>query len=260
MLGHTVPSSSTPAPRPTRVQLLVTCLVDRLYPDTGMAVVTVLERLGLEVQCAAAQTCCGQPAFNAGFTEEARTLARHTIDTLSKNADPIVVPSGSCGDMVIHQYETLFKDEPVYAERARAVAGRTHEFTQFLVNVLGVADVQAVSGEKIAYHACCHGLRGLGVKDEPVALLRRVEGAALCPLAESDVCCGFGGLFAVKMAEISSAMLARKLECIHESGAETVAVTDVSCLMHMAGGLHRRGSPVRVRHIADVLAGSRPAE
>jgi len=123
-----------------------------------------------------------------------------------------------------------------------------------------VADVQAVSGEKIAYHACCHGLRGLGVKDEPVALLRRVEGAALCPLAESDVCCGFGGLFAVKMAEISSAMLARKLECIHESGAETVAVTDVSCLMHMAGGLHRRGSPVRVRHIADVLAGSRPAE
>jgi len=252
--------SSAPSPRPTRVQLLVTCLVDRLYPDTGMAVVSVLERLGLEVQCPVAQTCCGQPAFNAGFTEEARALARHTLDLLAETDDPIVIPSGSCADMVIHQYEVLFRDEPVYAERARALAHRTYEFTQFLVNVLGVMDVGAASQGTIAYHACCHGLRGLGVREEPLALLSHVEGATLCPLTESDVCCGFGGLFSVKMAEISSAMLARKIACIQQARPEAVAVTDVSCLMHMAGGLRRSGSPVRVRHIADVLAESRPTK
>lgn len=253
-------SSTTPARRPTRVQLLVTCLVDRLYPDTGLAAATVLERLGLEVFCPPAATCCGQPAFNSGFTGEARALARHTIDVLSEREDPVVIPSGSCGDMVIHQYEALLADDPVYAERARTLARRTHEFTQFLVNVLGVMDVGATSQGTIAYHACCHGLRGLGLKDEPLALLSHVQGATLCPLAESDVCCGFGGLFAVKMSEISSAMLARKLACIQQARPGAVAVTDVSCLMHMAGGLRRAGSPVTVRHIADILAESlRPA-
>ena len=250
--------SPTASPRPTRVQLLVTCLVDRCYPDTGQAVVTVLERLGLEVSCPAGQTCCGQPALNAGFRDEARALARHTIDTLSERDDPVVIPSGSCGDMVIHQYEALFADDPVYAARARALAHRTYEFTQFLVNVLGVMDVGAVSRGTIAYHACCHGLRGLGIKDEPLALLSHVQGATLCPLPESDVCCGFGGLFAVKMADISSAMLARKLGCIQQAQPGAVAVTDVSCLMHMAGGLHRAERPVAVRHIADILAESLP--
>jgi L-lactate dehydrogenase complex protein LldE len=240
------------------VQVLVTCLVDRLYPDTGMAVVDILERLGLEVHCPPAQTCCGQPAFNAGFTDEARALARHTIDLLSATDDPVVIPSGSCGDMVIHQYEALFRDEPAYAERARALSSRTYEFTQFLVNVLGVMDVGAGSRGTIAYHACCHGLRGLGVNEEPLALLSHVQGTTLCPLPESDVCCGFGGLFSVKMADISSAMLARKVACIQQARPGTVAVTDVSCLMHMAGGLRRSGSDVRVRHIADVLAESQP--
>lgn len=253
-----MPSPATPAPRPTRVQVLVTCLIDRLYPDTGMAVVDILERLGLDVHCPPTQTCCGQPAFNAGFTPEARVLARHTIDLLSATDDPVVIPSGSCGDMVIHQYEALFRDEPVYAERARALSSRTYEFTQFLVNVLGVMDVGAVSRGTIAYHACCHGLRGLGVKDEPLGLLSHVQGATLCPLPDSEVCCGFGGLFSVKMADISSAMLARKIACIQQARPGTVAVTDVSCLMHMAGGLRRSGSDVRVRHIADVLAESLP--
>jgi L-lactate dehydrogenase complex protein LldE len=248
--------STAPAVRPTRVQLLVTCLIDRLYPDTGMAAAAVLERLGLEVYCPPAQTCCGQPAFNAGFTDEARALARHTIDLLSERDDPVVIPSGSCGDMVIHQYAALLHDEPDYAPRARALAGRTYEFTQFLVNVLGVMDTGAVSRGTIGYHACCHGLRGLGVKDEPLALLSHVQGTTLCPLAESDVCCGFGGLFSVKMAGISSAMLDRKIDCIERSQARTIAVTDVSCLMHMAGGLRRAGSTVAVRHIADVLAES----
>jgi len=241
------------ATRPTRVQVLVTCLIDRIFPDTGMSVVAVLERLGLAIECPAAQTCCGQPAFNAGALPEARALGRHTIDILSKSDAPIVIPSGSCGDMVIHQYEAIFADDPVYLNRARSIAARTYEFSEFLVDVMGVTDVQATTSAALAYHACCHGLRGLNVAEQPKALVAGVRGATICPLAEHDVCCGFGGLFAVKMPDISSAMLGRKLDRIQESGADTVVVTDVSCAMHMAGGLHRRGSPVRVRHLADVL-------
>ena len=240
--------------KPTRVNLLVTCLVDRFFPDTGMAVVEVLERLGLQVECPDAQTCCGQPAFNAGYLEEARALARHTIDLLSTTDGPIVVPSGSCGDMVIHQYEALFRDDPVYLARTHAVASRTFELTQFLVDVMGVSEVGAAVRSTLTYHACCHGLRGLNVREQPLALLSSISGAEICPLAESDVCCGFGGLFSVKMADVSSAMLDRKLDRIEESGADTVVVTDVSCGMHMAGGLRRRGSPIRVRHLADVIA------
>ena len=240
---------------PSRVQLLVTCLVDRFFPDTGMSVVAVLERLGFEVSVPEGQTCCGQPAYNGGYLADARALARHTIDLLSKTTDPIVVPSGSCGDMVIHQYETLFRDDNGgYREKARSVAGRTHELTQFLVNVMGVIDVGAVWPGKLAYHACCHGLRGLGATDEPERLLAAVGRTERCALAEADVCCGFGGLFSVKLANVSSAMLDRKLDNVEASGADAVVVTDVSCGMHMEGGLRRRGSRVRVRHIADVLA------
>jgi L-lactate dehydrogenase complex protein LldE len=228
--------------------------VDRVFPETGLSVVALLERLGLDVHCPPAQTCCGQPAFNAGYAADARAMARRTLDLLGASDDPVVIPSGSCGDMVIHQYEALFADDPVYLEKARAVAHRTYELTQFLVDVVGVTDVGAASGAKIAYHACCHGLRGLGLREQPQALLGHVRGAQACPLAESDVCCGFGGLFAVKMPDISSAMLERKLDRIAESGADTVVVTDVSCGMHMAGGLRRRKSAVRVRHIADILA------
>ena len=219
-----------------------------------MSVVAVLERLGIAVECPAGQTCCGQPAFNGGYLDEARALARHTIDLLSRTDDPIVIPSGSCGDMVIHQYETIFRDDPIYLEKARAIHARAHEFTQFLVNVLGVSDVGAACARNVAYHACCHGLRGLGAKDEPELLLAAVARVERCPLDEADVCCGFGGLFSVKLPDVSSAMLARKLDAIQASGADTVVVTDVSCGMHMAGGLRRRGSPVEVRHIADVLA------
>lgn len=240
--------------RPTRVQFFVTCLVDRFFPDTGMSAVAVLERLGLDVRVPDGQTCCGQPAFNAGYTKDARALARHTLDVLSRTTDPIVIPSGSCGDMVIHQYETLFHDDEAYLRKAREVAGRTHEFTQFLVNVMGVTDVGAEWSGKLTYHACCHGLRGLGAKDEPEHLLAGVRRVERCPLAEADVCCGFGGLFSVKLPEISSAMLARKLDSVEATGADAVVVTDVSCGMHMEGGLRRRGSRMRVHHIADVLA------
>ncbi|MEO7191879.1 MAG: (Fe-S)-binding protein [Vicinamibacterales bacterium] len=240
--------------RPTRVQVLVTCLVDRIFPDTGMAVVDVLERLGLTVECPPAQTCCGQPAFNAGALDDARAMARHTVDLLSQSDAPIVIPSGSCGDMVIHQYDALLRDDAIYAEKARAVAARTYEFSEFLVDVLGVTDVQASHPGTLTYHASCHGLRGLHLLHQPTTLLAHVHNSTVCPLAEADVCCGFGGLFAVKMPDISSAMLDRKLDSIVASGADTVVVTDVSCAMHMAGGLHRRGSAIRVRHLAEVLA------
>jgi L-lactate dehydrogenase complex protein LldE len=252
--------------RPDRVQLLVTCLIDQFFPDTGMAVVRVLERLGLTVEFPAGQTCCGQPAFNAGFLDEARAMARHTIDVLSKSDAPVVIPSGSCGDMMIHHAAKLLADDPSYGPKAADVASRTYEFTQFLVDVLGVTDVGAIAGATtsqtaaappglVTYHASCHGLRGLGVKAQPAALLEHVQGLQRCPLPESEVCCGFGGLFAVKMSEISAAMLGRKLDSIESTNADTVVVTDVSCAMHMNGGLHRRGSRARVIHLADLLAG-----
>ena len=187
--------------------------------------------------------------------DEARTLARYTVDLLSASDDPVVVPSGSCGDMVIHQYAALLAGDPEYGPRARAVADRTYELTTFLTRVLGVTDLGATAQGTIAYHACCHGLRGLGVDAEPKALLAHVKGATVCPLAEAEICCGFGGLFSVKMADISGEMLKRKLDAIEASGADTIAVTDVSCGMHMNGGLRRRRSAVRVVHVADILAG-----
>lgn len=242
-----------------RVQLLVTCLVDRLYPDTGMATARVLERLGLEVVVPTAQTCCGQPAFNSGFLDDARAMARHTIDVFAPDPAPVVIPSGSCGDMVIHQYAALLAGEPEYAARARDLAARTFEFTRFLVDELGVTSLGVAGSGTVAYHACCHGLRGLDVRHQPTALLDGLTGGSRVPLAEHDVCCGFGGLFAVKMSDISSAMLERKLDCIEQCGASTIAVTDVSCAMHMSGGLHRRGSPIAVKHVADLLDPGDPA-
>jgi L-lactate dehydrogenase complex protein LldE len=241
--------------RPDRVQLLVTCLIDQFFPDTGMSVVRVLERLGLTVEFPAGQTCCGQPAFNAGFVDEARDMARHTIDVLSKSEAPVVIPSGSCGDMMIHHAVKLLADDPSYGPKAAEVASRTYEFTQFLVDVLGVEQMACRSTGTLAYHASCHGLRGLGIDEQPRRLLAHVDGATLVPLPEADTCCGFGGLFAVKLPDISGAMLARKCRQIDASGADTIVVTDISCAMHMQGGLDRAGRPTRVRHIADVLGG-----
>lgn len=241
--------------RPTRVQLFVTCLVDAFAPDTGMAVVEVLERLGLEVEFPEGQTCCGQPEFNGGFADQAAVLARRTIDVLSRSEAPVVVPSGSCADMIVHQYPALLKDDPAYGPRAAALAARTYEFSQFVVDVLGVDRVEARASGRLAYHASCHGLRGLGVRRQPEGLLDGVSGATRVELPEADVCCGFGGLFAVKMPAVSGSMLDRKLDAVTASGADTLVVTDLSCQMHMAGGLHRRGSAVRVVHLADVLAG-----
>lgn len=246
---------AAPAARPARVQLLVTCLVDHFSPDTAEAVVRVLEAQGLEVVVPRDQTCCGQPACNAGARADAIAMARHTIAMLERDPAPVVIPSGSCADMLVHQAPALLAGDAAWAARATALAARTYEFTQFLVDVLGVAHVPCRASGTLAYHASCHGLRGLGLQDQPKRLLAGVEGASVVSLPEEDTCCGFGGLFAVKLPDISGAMLARKCRQIDASGADTVVVTDVSCAMHMQGGLDRQGRAVRVRHIADVIGG-----
>lgn len=237
------------------VQLFVTCLVDSFFPDVGFAVVEILEDLGLEVEFPQAQTCCGQPAFNAGFWDDARAMARHTINVFSESDAPIVVPSGSCADMIIHHYASVLAEDVTYAAKAKEVAGRTYEFSQFLVDVLGVTDLNVEASGCLTYHASCHGLRGLGLREQPRQLLNNVGGIEQKELFEAEACCGFGGLFAVKMGNISGAILERKLDNIESTGADTVVGTDVSCLMHIAGGLRRRGSRVQVKHLAEVLKG-----
>jgi len=240
--------------RPARIQLFATCLVDHFCPQVGMATVAVLERLGIAVDVPAAQTCCGQPAFNGGLHDDAARMARYTIDVLSARPDPVVVPSGSCADMIVNHYPELLGDDGIYGPKARELAARTYELTQFLVDVLGVDAVGARSTGSLAYHASCHGLRGLGLARQPRQLLARVEGATVADLPDAETCCGFGGLFAVKMPHLSGAMLADKLAAIERSGADAVVATDVSCLMHIGGGLSRAGSRVRTRHVAEVLA------
>jgi len=240
----------------SRVQLFATCLVDHFCPEVAWATVRLIERLGLTVDVPLDQTCCGQPAFNGGFEDDARDMARHTIAVLGRNPAPIVVPSGSCAEMIVHHYPRLFADDESWGPRAVEVAGRTYELSQFLVDVLGVTDVGAAAAGPVAYHASCHGLRGLGLRAQPRQLLAHVHGASCRDLPSAETCCGFGGLFAVKMAPISGAMLQNKLDDIEASGARTVVATDVSCLMHMGGGLRRRGSRVEVKHLAEVLAGT----
>jgi L-lactate dehydrogenase complex protein LldE len=242
-------------PRPARVQLFATCLVDQFFPDAGHAAVEVLERCGIEVCVPPDQTCCGQPAFNGGFTAEAAAMARATIDVLSRSEDPVVVPSGSCAEMIVRHYPELLAGDATYGPRAKALAARTYEFTQFLVDVLGVEPPAVPVGPSLAYHASCHGLRGLGLREQPRRLLRAVAGSRCADLSDAETCCGFGGLFAVKMGPVSCAMLESKLDAIDASGADVVVATDVSCLMHIGGGLRRRGSRVRTKHIAEIVAG-----
>jgi L-lactate dehydrogenase complex protein LldE len=240
-----------------KVHLFHTCLVNEIDPDVGMAVVRVLERVGATVNVPLDQTCCGQPAYNAGFHDEARRVARHTLDVLCATDGPIVVPSGSCADMLVHQYPVLFQDDPVWLEKARGVASRCREFSQFLGEVApdGVGGRLAAT---VAYHPSCHLLRGLGVRRQPQAQLSAVEGTRLVDVHEQEECCGFGGLFSVKNAEISGGMLDRKVAAVAESGADRVVSCDLGCLMQIGGGLHRRGSAVRAQHLAQFIDESLP--
>jgi L-lactate dehydrogenase complex protein LldE len=237
-----------------RVQFFVTCLVDTFFPETGEAVVDVLTRLGVEVDFPEAQTCCGQPAFNAGRWEDARPLARHTLDLFDSLPGDVVLPSGSCTAMIRQGFLELFAESPEDLSRAEALAARTYEFTEYLVDILGVVDVGARWEGKITYHPSCHLLRSLGVDRQPRALLSNIRGAEFVELPNAEECCGFGGVFSVEHPEISGEMLTRKLENIAASGAPVVVTADTGCRMQIQGGLKRRGMPQRVIHIAEILA------
>ena len=236
-----------------KVALFVTCLVDQLKPEVGEATVRVLRRAGCEVTFDPRQTCCAQPAFNTGYRDEARTVARGFLDLYdTDDVDAIVTPSGSCGAMV-HHYDELFADEPEQLERARRVAAKTHELTSFLVRVLEREDLGARFDGKLAIHDACHGLRDLGIRDEPRKLLANVRGCEWVDLDCAATCCGFGGTFSVKHPELSTAILDAKLERLASLDVDAVVSGDVSCLMQIGGRLERLGSRVKTLHVAEVL-------
>ncbi len=244
-----------PNQKPQRIQLFVTCLVDQFRPEVGESVVNVLENLGIQVEFPEGQTCCGQPAFNSGFQKDAAQVARHFLDVFDATEGPIVVPSGSCGAMVRNFYADMFENDPTELERVRRVGKRIFEFTEFLVDVLGedIATLGLELDDTITYHQCCHLERELGVEEQPKELLSQVKGLGILPMYRSEVCCGFGGTFAVKFADVSTAMLDEKLDNAADTGASMIVAGDTGCIMHMAGGLSRRGSQQQVRHIAEVL-------
>jgi L-lactate dehydrogenase complex protein LldE len=235
-----------------RVSLFVPCFVDQMAPQVGLAAAKVLTRLGHEVEFRAEQTCCGQPSFNSGQWDVARTGALRTL-AVFRGADVVVGPSGSCVAMIKKFYPELLKDTPHLAE-AEDLAARTFEFSDFLVNQLGVTDVGAKFAKKVTYHDGCHALRELRLKEEPRRLLRAVRGLELIETEEGDTCCGFGGLFSAKFPMISTAMVQVKGGALARTGADYVVSSDPSCLLQLGGWLSREGKPIRPLHIAEVLA------
>lgn len=241
-------------PQKPRVALFVTCLVDLFRPSVGFAAVKLLEDAGCTVEVPEAQTCCGQPAFNQGDRRTTEDLARGLIEAFA-GYDYVVAPSGSCGGMLRAHLPELFDAEPAMKERARELAGRCHELIGFLVDVMGIDTVDASAPVTLTYHDSCSGLRELKLKRQPRQLLKSVRGLDLVEMAESEVCCGFGGTFCVKYPEISTRMVSNKTADIERTGANLLAAGDLGCLLNMAGRLKRQGSSVQVRHIAEVLAG-----
>jgi len=238
---------------PHRVGLFVTCLVDLFRPAVGFAAVKLLEEAGCTVEVPALQTCCGQPAYNGGDRADAKAIARQVIAAFA-GFDYVVVPSGSCGGMIKIHYPALFADEPALAEEAKALAARTYELVSFLTDVLNLTQVAASYSGTATYHDACSGLRELNVEAQPRRLLASVVGLALKEMATPEVCCGFGGTFCVKYPEISDKMVADKVADIAATGADTLLCGDMGCLLNMAGKLSRLGKPVRVRHVAEILA------
>lgn len=236
------------------VGLFVTCLVDMMRPSIGFATVKLLEDAGCTVDVPEAQTCCGQPAYNSGDKCDTIVLARNVIAAF-KTFDYVVVPSGSCGGMIIKHYPELFEEGSLDHAAAVELSNRTHELVSFLTRVMKVEKVDAQFTAKATYHDSCSGLRELKIKSEPRALLTSVEGVTLHEMNDSEVCCGFGGTFCVKYPGISDKMLEKKLKHIAATGADTLIAGDLGCLMNMAGKLKRQGSDIMVRHIAEVLAG-----
>lgn len=240
-----------------RIALFATCLADAMFPRAAIATVAVLERLGHEVVFPAGQTCCGQMHINTGYLGQATDLVRHHVEVFeAAGCDAIVAPSGSCVGSVRHQHAMVARrgGDRALAERAEAVGARTYELSELLVDVLGVRDVGACYPHRVTYHPTCHSLRLLRVGDKPLELLRHVRGLTLVELPSAETCCGFGGTFAIKNADTSTAMLADKTAAVVSSRAEVCTAGDSSCLMHIGGGLSRAGSAVRTVHLAEILA------
>ncbi|WP_321338485.1 (Fe-S)-binding protein [uncultured Cohaesibacter sp.] len=235
------------------VGLFVTCLVDLFRPTVGFAAVKLLEDAGFTLEVPKDQTCCGQPAYNSGDKEDAKALAKQVIKAF-EDYDYVVAPSGSCAGMIRKHYPSLLADEPQWAGRAAAVAGKTYELVSFLVDVAGIESVSSHFTGSVTYHDSCSGLRELGIKDQPRKLLASVPGVDLKEMADNDVCCGFGGTFSVKYPDISDAIVTKKTDNITSAGAGTLLAGDMGCLMNMAGKLKRDGSAIQVRHIAEILA------
>ena len=243
-----------------RASLFITCYNDTLYPETGRAVVTLLERLGVRVEFRSAQTCCGQMHANTGFHSEAYSQAKRFV-RIYQDVETVVVPSSSCVAMIRDQYPGLFEElgnEELRKEFA-ALLPRVYELSEFLIDKLGVEDVGAYFPHRVTYHASCHGLRALHLGERPFRLLAKVRGLELIPLANLDRCCGFGGTFSVKNAEVSSAMLSAKLTDVLTTRAEYCTALDNSCLMHIGGALHRQFAPMRTLHMAQILASTEAA-
>ena len=237
----------------TTIQLFITCLVDSFYPKTGEAIVDIFHRLGIGVEFTPEQTCCGQPHFNAGLRAEARPIAEHTIQVFEKIKGDIVVPSGSCAHMMKHGYLELFADDPLWLPRAQVLATRIYEFTEYIVDKLGVTDLGAHWDGTLTYHSSCHTLRGMNIDRQPRALLANVKGATIVELPEVESCCGFGGIFSMEHPELSAEWLKRKISNLEKTQSPTLVVSESGCLMHIAGGLHRQKKSQKVIHIAEVL-------
>jgi L-lactate dehydrogenase complex protein LldE len=237
-----------------RIGLFVTCLVDMIRPSVGFAAVKLLEDAGCRVEVPAAQTCCGQPAYNSGDKSDTIDIARNVIAAF-KGFDYVVAPSGSCAGMIKAHYRELFEEGTPDRQAADALAAKTFELVSFLVNVMKMEKVSAEFAARATYHDSCSGLRELGIKQEPRKLLRSVAGVTLREMTDAEVCCGFGGTFCVKYPDISNKMLEKKVKHITATGADTLVAGDLGCLMNMAGKLKREGSPIKARHIAEVLAG-----
>ena len=248
-----------PAPHRPTVGLLVTCLIDLFRPSIAWAAVKLLEEAGCRV-AAPSQTCCGQPAYNAGDRRNAKAIAGQVIAAFER-FDYVVAPSGSCAGQLRRHYPVLFAGDPEWSSRASLLSAKTFELTSFLADVMRLERVEAEHHGRVTYHDGCSGLRELGVRAQPRRLLRSVKGLSLDELPDADVCCGFGGLFCVKYPDVSNVMAEKKTAAIAATGAEMVLAGDLGCLMNIAGKLTRQGSPVAVRHVAEVLAGmtDRPA-
>ena len=249
MSSQSVSDGSTPP----RVGLFVTCLVDLHRPSVGFAAIQLLEQAGCQVVVPERQSCCGQPAFNSGDDNTARDIARVTIDAFA-GFDHVILPSGSCAGMIIEHYVELFKDEPAWLDKAQDLAGRTHELLSFLVDVRGMTDFGARFEHKVTYHDSCSGLRELGIKQQPRQLLDKVEGLSLHEMDDTDVCCGFGGTFCVKYPDISERMVSDKVALATQTDADTLVGGDMGCLLNISGRLSRLEMPMRVYHVAEVLA------